>query len=434
MWSKRNSIPGLTIKGYKFSEAGKGKSVPDQYAAILKRKIGDALVSGMDADTEENLAKCISSADGVANVRTFLGKVDIPDTPAPELTKSGKKKTVPKKIDNIRKLHEFVFIDKGVHVRPLATIGKGKTIPLQPVKRVPKYQCQEFKSKSGAVKRTILDYNPKGPILAKVAKLDDTDNGHGQMKYQHSKEELEMMNRGLFPCPNPACTLSFEKYEHYRRHVSSDLFCEVWKTNETMQERVQRKYISKYGISPHMEVDQREARKFVVHLNDLPEVSEEFLVARENLFEGHALPGKKEVIRFTPEQRKFMDDEFDSGFSKNGKARADLAAKKMHDLFPKELWLTEQQIKGRFSKLRSDAEKRVKNPASEPLQEEPSPDEVEAAAMELDYVQDCIDKQNVIDLFDNESDSSSDDESNEHGMKCPIMVNVFTLTQNQLGF
>ena len=422
LWSKRKAVRGLTIKGFKYSEAGKGKSVPDQYAAILKRKIHDSVVSGMDADTEENLAKCISSAEGVSNVRTFLGSVKVPDIPA---TKKPKKK-----IAKIRNLHEFIFNEKGVHVRALATIGRGMTIPLEKIKLVPKFEYKEVKTQKGGVKRTFTDYNPTGPILAKVAKLDDSEaqgtNGPEPDQFTHTKEDLEMMERGLFPCPNPLCTLSYENYDMYKKHLSS-LACVLPKTTETMKERVTKKYIGKYGISPHIQAaDRREARKFVIHLQDLPEIPDGFLVAQEDLYEGHALQRQKKHVQHSPEQKKFMNDEFYNGLACNVKARADISAKKMHDKFPKELWLTEYQIKSYFSRLQAEANKRKKSSQEEPDQE-PSQDEIEAAAMELDYIEECREKQNVMALLDNDSDTDSEDSESNH----PIKVSLFLITTSE---
>ena len=117
LWSQRKSIPGMTLLGLHFSEPGKGKSVCDQYFAIVKANVIRAVCAKNDADTPESFAKAMCYGEGVANTVIMLGDIIDP--------MEGEKKK-PTKIENISKYHEFLFSDEGIRLRYLPGFGEGE--------------------------------------------------------------------------------------------------------------------------------------------------------------------------------------------------------------------------------------------------------------------------------------------------------------------
>ena len=74
LWIYCNAVDGMTILGIHFGEPGKGKSICDQYFAILKALVNRAIVTGIKADTPESFAKALCHGDGVANTIIRLGQ------------------------------------------------------------------------------------------------------------------------------------------------------------------------------------------------------------------------------------------------------------------------------------------------------------------------------------------------------------------------
>ena len=117
LWSQRKSVPGMTLLGLHFSEPGKGKSVCDQYFAILKALVLRAICAGRAADTPRAFAEAMCYGEGVANTVIMLGDIIDP-------LEGEKKETV--KIENISKYHEFLFSDEGILLRYLPGFGEGE--------------------------------------------------------------------------------------------------------------------------------------------------------------------------------------------------------------------------------------------------------------------------------------------------------------------
>ena len=68
LWWNRRCVKGLEILGVRFSEPGKGKSVPDQVSAITKRAINTALKNKKDANSPSEMIECATMyGQGLAN-------------------------------------------------------------------------------------------------------------------------------------------------------------------------------------------------------------------------------------------------------------------------------------------------------------------------------------------------------------------------------
>ena len=429
LWSQRNSIPGLTIKGFKFSEAGKGKSTPDQYCAIIKRKVAALVSSGFDADTEEKFAEAIVKGTGVKNVKVCVGQIDTENID--EVT--------PKQVGEVSKLHDFVFEDNGIICRKVASIGDGlKLRELDGPDNVAKYVNNLVKDESqprpstSRRRKQFNEFSSSGPMLVKLSaeeNISQEDEEEFHIVEHYQKDELdeetrELHSRGLYPCPNDLCILQFESFRQYEAHKMSNDTCIIRPNVETMSERITKKYIAKFGISPNQPVkNYQEARKVVVHLGNLPEIDDDFITTKEAIDEGHALPPKRSQKRFSNELKSYLIAIFKRGINSKSKAKPEDVAKEMRSevddngylLFTKDEWLLPSQIKSYFARL--SAEKRFNT-------KEPNDEEIEECHADMDLQDAASTQVNV---------SAELQRIHENLMPCPIKV-VICYKQNLASF
>ena len=426
-WTERNSIDGLEIAGLKFSEPGKGKSTPDQYAALSKKEIDRSLKMGFDADTPEKMGNCIKKF-GLSNVVIMLGgtkKVDI----------SLEKDQLP----NAGMYHDFEFREDGIIARRQSQIGVGVFFPLKPYSKVPSFDGEIIN------KEQLEDYQPTKcttvpyTLASKVDTLKENEpdnDGVNDEEIDGLKNDCVVENGEsvVWSCPNPRCSLQFLRKSNFDRHQNQHSKCKELNKRPTVKEYVTERVISKYGISSNkVPEDVRQKRRLVTYMGDLAPATM-LNDEKELLLEGNALHVKKTAKYLNEKQKNYLQSLFDDGIASGKKARPHEVEKNMrrqldeqgHLLFTYKEWLKESRIKTHFSNLAAKKKKKGVTKKKQgclsflgsqknKTQIEVTQEDIEEAAEEMDVENDCENQINIINALENDANMIQLD-------KCPLQV------------
>ena len=360
LWRHCKAVNGMTILGLHFGEPGKGKSICDQYFAILKALVNRAIVTGKKADTPESFAKALCYGEGVANTIIQLGQI--------KNALEEEKKKSESILSEISKYHEFLFSDEGIKARYLPGFGEGKDFKIDPkvldAHSAPRFvyeivikdkltenlQCKK-KSKP-------LPYKEEGQVLQGVKGGfgdigDDLDIDTLESDEEDSDdEEKETL---LYKCKlTPGCIKTFRRNIDYQNHKRE--LCLVPEVKQSSRNQLVARYIAKNGIShQYQSKTYQETRSTIFSTEILPAIDPIFLHGehKENLVKGHAIAQTRKSVTFTKEQREFLTEKFLAGvgLQKHKKKRAQQVAKEMHLSFKRNEWLTETQIQQFFARL-----------------------------------------------------------------------------------
>ena len=283
LWSQRKSVPGMTLLGLHFGEPGKGKSICDQYFAILKALVARFICAGNCVDTPKKFAEAMCYGEGVANTVIMLG--DIIDPMEGEKEKSAK-------IENISKYHEFLFSDEGIQMRYLPGFGEGElkkmNRELEDNANVPKFEY-EIMNITNLDENNLNCMNTSKPLpyREECKKVHDVTGGFGDVVSNENavipsaNDDIDTGEKKLvYKCKNPlGCTKTFLRYRDYLQHCRHDgELCEVPVVKQSSGDQIVKLWISKNGISQEYQgKSYKETRNMIFHKDLLPSIDPIFL-------------------------------------------------------------------------------------------------------------------------------------------------------------
>ena len=344
-YEKRN-INGMKIKAVKFSEPGMGKSICDQYSALAKRKIANAIKMDIDADTAKNVCNAIQHEDGLANTILLCGGIKKIDF---ELTE--------REIPNITKYHDFAFDEpgeQGIRLRRHGNIGTGILIKPSSLKKYPEYVStimnrhqvtDDFK----ILKSTSTPYD----FTSKAAKPSQSSD--------IEKEDSEFPgDPRVFQCQNPMCSRMFLTVGGLEAHQSRNPpNCVGRKRIETMDDFIKNRFIERFGITENP-TTYRQSRRIVTHFEKLPDAVLFGGAEMDHPWEGKSLHEHTRSKNLNKNQVAYLTELFEDGMNSKKKARADIVEKEMRYVtkedgrtlrFGYHEWIPEARIKSFFSRL-----------------------------------------------------------------------------------
>ena len=342
-----------------------GKSTPDQYSAISKRKIGSSVRQGLLADTPENVCKCIKSQGGTANTLLLCGGIQ---KQALELGANQKL------IEDISKFHDFAFESRGVRVWKQSGIGDGHFIKLTDnLGNHPEYKATVQNPEQLSDDFKILKNS-------RVKVNFDSNTSHVSNLPEGSEEDEEdgatyLGDAKVFDCGNPLCRKKFTTLAGQEHHKNGLSNCIQNKRSISISGMVSQEFAKKFGVSnvPQVFRERRQLRTFMENLKPAILFDEKFEVVME---EGGSLHKTPTRVVLNSKQKKYLLEIFEDGMQGKKKAKADIIEKKMRYvpaegneeelLFHHTEWLTEQRIKGEFSRIAAMKKKKPKVPISEP--------------------------------------------------------------------
>ena len=375
LWALRNSVDGIKIIGIIFGQAGKGKDACDKYFAFLRALQRRCLREKYDADTPENFAANMCRNGGIANTTIQLGSV--------ENIVPGEKKSLPPVMQDISKLHEFLFEDDGIKVSMLPGFGDGKLYKIDPkiVENLtyPEFVCNilnkdDLDGNLQHKKKTVYSYREAGKSPADVfGNVDTNETNETDDQYE---EETARPEDKVFICKNQVCGKPFLSNRARMNHT-----CVVRQKKMSSKNYAKEYYISKNGISKEYHgKSYQDTRSMVFHKNALPTIDDVFLNLirsgqpryRENLPEGHALPKTRERKTKSKHLKAFLDKMFDIGEEDKSKrkkpAQISKELKRMADMTEAD-WLTETQVKDYWKRCTTQKRYGTTEPTVEQLED-----------------------------------------------------------------
>ena len=323
LFSHRNAVDGIKILGLHFGEPGKGKSICDQYFAILKALVNRAIAAGKKANTAESFAIAMCHGDGVANTVILLGQIE---NVMEQKQKKKKKETF---LSDISKHHEFLFLDGGIEARYLPGFGEGQLfeidLDLMDTTNVPKFVyiivnkdklTEEFQCKNTS---NPLPYREEGQKIHLDVKggQGDIDNDSTTHNIESDEEDSddEEYERVVYSCKRtPGCIKTFRRHSDYQTHMHSNvLLCLVPEEKQSSKHHLVARYIAINGISHKYQSKTYQETRSMIFCNELlPSIDPLFLNSgiKEELARGHAIVPAKKSLPFTTAQKEFLTKKF----------------------------------------------------------------------------------------------------------------------------
>ena len=343
-----------------------GKSTPDQYSAICKRKIASAVKQGLPADTPENICKAIKSNNGVANVLLLCGSIEGDNIEIPQK----------REISDISKYHDFLFEKRAIKVWKQSNIGDGHQIKMSPLGNIPKYNARVMNEEQVSKDFKILK-------TSKVTYNVDVNGVNSKTNVAENTGEEEDEGASypadprIFDCFNPLCRRVFNTIGGREQHENGHSPCIENKRQESLRGIVQKEFAKKFGVSSEPQLF-RQRRKIVTFLETLKPAMLFGGDLKPEIKEGSSLPKAPARITLNDKQAKYLLDLFEAGLSGKKKARADYVKKDMRYatvngqedgalLFQYEEWLSEERIKREFSKIAAAKKKKKPETVASPV-------------------------------------------------------------------
>ena len=367
LWALRDSIDGLKILGVHFGEAGKGKDLCDKLFSHVREHQRRCLLEKYDADTPERFATNICRNGGINNTTVLLGSV--------ENVHEGEKKSLKSAIPDISKCHEFLFDKDGIWVKILPGFGKGKFYAIDKKmvdnEKIPRFDYEivskenldeDVQIKSKPADNRYHENSNKAIQEFGIAKADT------ELNDSKDKEKTASNEDKVFFCENPVCRKPFFYRGNKLNHEKNSENCSVRVKKQSSTDFAKEYYISKNGISSeYQSKSYKETRGIVFRKGMLPVIDDIFLDlirngpanCRENIYEGHALPPKRQKVEFPAHVTAYLRKLFLYGEKVPSERRKPAQVAKEMKLkreFERKDWLSEAQIQGYFK--RQSAKKR----------------------------------------------------------------------------
>ena len=217
-----------------------GKSTPDQYSAICKRKISSAVKQGLPADTPENICKAIKSSNGVANVLLLCGSIE------------GEKNELPqnkREMIGVTKYHDFCFEKRGAKVWQQSNIGSGHLVKLSPLGNLPKYNARVMNEEQLDKDFKILK-NSK--VTYKFGSNEANAKSDGAQNHGEDEEDegtSYVADPRVFECFNILCKRRYKTIEGREQHQNGLSPCIENKRQESVKGMVQKQFAKRFGVS-----------------------------------------------------------------------------------------------------------------------------------------------------------------------------------------
>ena len=257
----------------------------DRYAAVLKSHVRRFLNEGHDVTTASQFVSACASYGGVKNVQVF--ECQLP------LTHSKTKF----KINDITKLHNFIYKPTIIQSYRAWNIGSGKPIMLDKsvdISSVVKSPvCVSSSSEPDYLVNSCakdLSYD----VVSKSARCSDTDD------QTRSKSKL-------FFCDYEWCICRFLNYGNLLRHIAAGNHIERVEKS-LMKDLAIITYKAKLDAANYQDHLSLELEKVNFNPNNYAEIP--------SLNQGWALPIARKVQRLTPKVQQFLRKKFDDGLIK----------------------------------------------------------------------------------------------------------------------
>lgn len=254
----------------------------DRYAAVLKSHVRRYLNEGHDVSTANQFVAACESYGGVRNVHVF------------ECQLASARSKCKAKINEITKLHNFIYGTNSIRSYRAWDIGVGKIITLNENGNVPsKVNSLVCVNTSSSINRLVnSSVNDRSiDVVSSVTKDLNTNN------------EPKSRNK-LFYCDYEGCICRFLNYGNLLRHI----------TNGNHDKRVEKlpmkdlamiTYKSKLDTVDNQELLSLELDRISLSQTDYTNIP--------LLNKGWALPLPRKVQRLTPKVRQFLKEKFDDG-------------------------------------------------------------------------------------------------------------------------
>ncbi|KAK3084477.1 hypothetical protein FSP39_014148, partial [Pinctada imbricata] len=278
-----NGESPIKVERVDFADPQGGKSICDRRAAHLKSTIRKFVNEGNDVRSAADFLCAVKKSN---TVNTSI-VVAIP--PPSKVQGSKVLKQCPLK--NITSLYNFSFEEEGMKVWKQYGIGCGQFIPYLLCFDEGNSQIAELKmleNFNSPIRNKTITQRPEGPSTN-----DDTNVSDDQPAPNVDGDT----DNGLFSCPEPNCIRSFSKYGNLMHHLD-----------------VGNHSFMKKGLSLSDRSIINYATKIESKVASKPQMESSSLVPNPtSLTKGWALKNKREIKRFSENQKQFLQSKFDMG-------------------------------------------------------------------------------------------------------------------------
>ena len=254
----------------------------DRYAAVLKSHVRRYLNEGHDVSTANQFVAACASYGGVKNVQVF------------ECQLASSRTKYKAKVNDITKLHNFIYEINGIRSYRVWNIGIGKMLIL------------DGKENVSSKVNSLVCVNTSTQIIRLInSPINDRSNNivSSVAKDSGSNDQHQPRNK-LFFCNYEGCICRFVKYGNFLRHLADGNHIErVEKLS--MKDLAMITYKSKLDTADNQELLCLELERINFNRNDYTHIP--------SLEQGWALPLPRKVQRLTAKVRKFLKEKFDDG-------------------------------------------------------------------------------------------------------------------------
>ncbi len=208
---------GIFIARWDFSEPQSGKSICDQAASWVKRKVRMAMDAGWSAENAEEFVNAATSVEhgeiiGLSMIRGLMGTIE-------------NRKVVPAKISDISKLFNFELIPEGPDSLATHSIKAWKAYGIGPGQVLPEELWNGRELVTEFLKHAAFHQNdPEGQELLETDKywknighdsdqhVDTEDIAATCNNQEANLEHTAVEGNALFSCPEESCTMQYQSY------------------------------------------------------------------------------------------------------------------------------------------------------------------------------------------------------------------------------
>ena len=303
-------------------------------------------------------------------------------------------------------MHQFDFTGNGANVHRFSGIGNGEEMKFDPEEDIIKarYDYQ-------IINKHQLDQNTYCPLRTTILPWKETGKVFMTNNFELEAEEEKAAAEGslgtIFTCPNYPCQGRFLTYHGLQRHELAGN-CKLQQPHPTLKDITKTLWVSFAGISSQELYKKEEAKRMIIHLDQLPKVETRDDLPREGVElapgrditeiykKGFGLPISRPRTTFNDNQKAWLEKLFNDGMLSGRKARpyeveARMKLEKEKGVWkfsPKE-WLDEDQIKQAFSRIATTRKKTKAKAVSAAIDEEEEEEDMIAE-------HDAIDEQEIV--------------------------------------
>ncbi|XP_013404412.1 uncharacterized protein LOC106169495 [Lingula anatina] len=326
-----NCVSPITISRADFSDPQGGKSICDRRAAHIKSTVRKYVNEGNDVRTASQFLEAVKNSNS-SNISLISA------TPPPS---SPSNVSILKQchLKNISNYYNFQFSSNGIKIWKQHNIGEGQYILVDKCIHVNSTELKEIVVvDSFSRERRANQVHDRKAESATVSYA--TQSPHKEQNQQ--EESQEDCTGGLFTCPEPNCITTFTKHKNLLRHLDTGIHST--KAKVCLSDRVKISYAT--------EIEQKCVQ--------LPHVNTGHTSLNANTLDtGWALKSRREVKRFTEQQKEYLTQKFNDGERSGIKSNPEDVAIEMRSakykngnrLFSIENFLSAAQIGSFFSRL-----------------------------------------------------------------------------------